>query len=228
MIGVAINALFLQSATLAPSRSSTERQPTRAPADRLRKTDAIAGDRLARPSPGTVSREHTVHIARFAPDPAHIDRAFSPAPAAPSSTTIAAIQRELGARGYGPLSGDGIVDLGTRAAILAYEHDHGIASTGEPSEALLQRILFGAPTGSTQNAQPAGPSPQAEETVRFVQRWLVALGYPVGRIDGRLGEDTAKAIRDFELDKGQVPKGRISAELVARLREAATSGQPRR
>ena len=57
--------------------------------------------------------------------------------------------------------------------------------------------------------------------IRTVQQGLAALGYLVGRVDGRLGEDTVKAIRDFEMDKGLVPKGRISAELVAHLNEAA-------
>jgi peptidoglycan hydrolase-like protein with peptidoglycan-binding domain len=57
--------------------------------------------------------------------------------------------------------------------------------------------------------------------IRSVQQWLAALGYQPGRIDGRPGEDTAKAIRDFEMDKGMVPRGRVSAELVSRLSEAA-------
>ena len=34
--------------------------------------------------------------------------------------------------------------LATRAAIMAFEHDHGLALTGEASEALLKRILLGA------------------------------------------------------------------------------------
>ena len=54
-----------------------------------------------------------------------------------------------------------------------------------------------------------------------MQQWLAALGYQPGRIDGRPGEETVEAIRDFEMDKGLVPRGRVSAELVARLSEAA-------
>ena len=53
-----------------------------------------------------------------------------------------------------------------------------------------------------------------------MQKGLVALGYQVARVDGRLGEDTVKAIRDFEVDRGLVPKGRVSAELLARITEA--------
>jgi peptidoglycan hydrolase-like protein with peptidoglycan-binding domain len=47
--------------------------------------------------------------------------------------------------------------------------------------------------------------------IRTVQQRLAALGYRIGRVDGWLGEDTVKAIRDFEMDKGLVPKGRICA-----------------
>ena len=113
--------------------------------------------------------------------------------------------------------------LATRAGIMAFEHDHGLALTGEASEELLKRILLGASAGIELcgHRDEARSSPQAEQVIRTVQQRLAALGYLVGRIDGRLGEDTVKAIRDFEMDKGLVPKGRISAELVARLSEAA-------
>ena len=66
-------------------------------------------------------------------------------------------------------------------------------------------------------------SGHAEQVLRAVQQWLAALGYQPGRTDGRPGEETVKAIRDFEMDKGLVPRGRVSAELVARLSEAAAS-----
>ncbi len=36
-----------------------------------------------------------------------------------------------------------------------------------------------------------------------------------------LGEATVQAIREFEVDKGLVPRGRITADLVRRLSEAA-------
>ena len=42
-------------------------------------------------------------------------------------------------------------------------------------------------------------------------------------IDGHPSEETAKAIRDFEMDKGLVPRGRVSAELMTRLGEPTAS-----
>src|SRR4029450_13008123 len=70
------------------------------------------------------------------------------------AATIGAIQRELKSRGYGPLAGDGVMGLTTRAGIMAFEHDHGLGLTGEASEELLKRILLGAlpeiaPAGTT-------------------------------------------------------------------------------
>ena len=55
--------------------------------------------------------------------------------------------------------------------------------------------------------------------MRAVQQWLAALGYQPGRTDGRPGEETVKAIRDFEMDKGLVP---------ARPRIGRTGGAPQR
>ncbi len=98
-----------------------------------------------------------------------------------------------------------------------------MALSGEASERLLKRILLGAADSTGADAAAAGRvrSGHAEQVIRSVQQWLAVLGYQPGRIDGRLGEDTVKAIRDFEMDKGLVPRGRVSAELVVRLGEAA-------
>ena len=165
--------------------------------------------------------EQALRIARFAADPGKID----PAPAGPDDAadteTIRAIQRELKLRGYGPLAGDGVIGLTTRAAIMAFEHDHGMALSGEASDRLLKRILLGAADPTSADSSGAGRvrSGHAEQVIRAVQQWLAALGYQPGRIDGRPGEETVKAIRDFEMDKGLVPRGRVSAELVIRLNE---------
>ena len=221
-VGVATNALFLQARPLPASMAVTDRAPIRPTLERGAKVGETATPRrgaAAGPSP----EEQALRIARFAPDPRKID----PAPAGPDewtdAETIRAIQRELKLRGYGPLGGDGAIGLTTRAAIMAFEHDHGMALSGEASERLLKRILLGTADPASADSSGAGRvrSGHAEQVIRSVQQWLATLGYQPGRIDGRPGEDTVKAIRDFEMDKGLVPRGRISAELVTRLSEAA-------
>jgi peptidoglycan hydrolase-like protein with peptidoglycan-binding domain len=139
--------------------------------------------------------------------------------------TIRAIQRELRQRGYGALVSDGRLRLATRAAIMAYEYDHGLPLTGQASEPLLARILFGGAPAADPAAAGKVRSAEAQEVVRSVQQWLAALGYQPGAPDGQLQAETIRAIREFEMDKGLVPKGRISAELVGQL--AAPLAPPR-
>jgi peptidoglycan hydrolase-like protein with peptidoglycan-binding domain len=216
--GVATNALFLQARPSAAGKASADGSSPRP-----------VGDRTGRSSESTTARrngvpeEQALRIARFAPDPAKID----PAPTGPDDTadpeTIRAIQRELKLRGYGPVAGDGIIGLTTRAAIMAFEHDHAMALSGEANDRLLKRILLGVREAAGTDGAGAGKvrSGYAEQVIRSVQQWLAALGYQPGRIDGRPGDETVKAIRDFEVDNGLVPRGRVSAELVTRLAEAA-------
>jgi peptidoglycan hydrolase-like protein with peptidoglycan-binding domain len=225
--GVAVNALFLQARPAASSRPAkpVAQQGGATEAGR-RKGEAARGDKAGPRWPGSSSADSPLRIARFAPDQTRIDGAADAPRGAPNANTVAAIQRELDARGYGPLSGDGVLGIGTRAAIMAFEHDSGLALTGEASEALLKRILFGAAAAPEPAGAAKGKSSEAEQVILAVQKGLVTLGYQVARVDGRLGEDTVKAIRDFEVDKGLVPKGRVSAELLARITEATAPRPP--
>ena len=140
---------------------------------------------------------------------------------------VRAIQRELTARDYEPGLVDGVPGLVTRAAIMAYEYDHNMPLTGEPSEALLRRIILGASyTGSRGAAKlPLGVKPHAERVTRTVQQSLLAMGYQPGTADGVVGEDTSRAIREFEMDHGLVPTGRVSGHLVAQLARLAGRGR---
>ena len=159
------------------------------------------------------------------PDSAKIDTMPEAAEDEADSTTISAIQRELKQRNYGPLPVDGLLRPATRAAIMAFEYDRGLPLTGEASAQTLRQILLGAPASGNTSGVGKVRSVHAEEIIRNAQKSLVALGYQSGAVDGRLGEDTIKAIRDFEMDRGLVPKGRVSAEVLARLSEAAASAK---
>jgi peptidoglycan hydrolase-like protein with peptidoglycan-binding domain len=108
---------------------------------------------------------------------------------------------------------------------MAYEFDRGLPLTGEARPQTLKLILLGTPASSAVTGAVKVGSMQAEEIIRSVQKSLSALGYRPGAADGRLGEDTAKAIRDFEMDRGVVPKGRVSADLLARLSEAQSAAR---
>jgi peptidoglycan hydrolase-like protein with peptidoglycan-binding domain len=60
---------------------------------------------------------------------------------------------------------------------------------------------------------------------RLVQQLLTGRGYNIGAVDGRLGEDTRRAIQAFETAQRLPPSGRISAALVTRLQRTATAGK---
>jgi peptidoglycan hydrolase-like protein with peptidoglycan-binding domain len=138
--------------------------------------------------------------------------------------TVRALQRELTERGYDPGPADGNIGLLTHAAIMAYEHDEGLMLTGEPSERLLRRMILGT---SLDDGVPRAGSGRdrdtAERLIKGVQKALAGLKYAPGQTDGVLTEETARAIREFEMDQGLVPSGRVSGRLIIRL--ARVSGK---
>jgi peptidoglycan hydrolase-like protein with peptidoglycan-binding domain len=227
LAGVTANAIYLQP---APGRTGTaphHSSAVRPVSEHARKPPVAAPAPRAAPHRAAAREEEpALKIARFAPDAAKL--ASTPPGEGPPREIVRALQRELKQRGYGPLPGDGTLTLATRAAIMAYENDQGLPLTAVASEALLKRILFAPPPSPPTGAQAtngaaarAPATPEAEEVVRSVQHALVQLGYQPGRPDGRLGEETLQALSDFEVDKGLVPKKRISAELIARLQDAS-------
>jgi peptidoglycan hydrolase-like protein with peptidoglycan-binding domain len=138
-------------------------------------------------------------------------------PQANSRETVRAIQTALLARGYETGGNDGLAGPVTRAAILAYEADHGLPLTAEPSADFLEIVLLGSSAPRRTAGGALTPGPGAGQVIRSVQQSLAKLGYRAGKPDGRLGEDTIEAIRQFEKQEGLSDTGRISGELMARL-----------
>jgi peptidoglycan hydrolase-like protein with peptidoglycan-binding domain len=206
--GVVYNALYIQGETGTGRRvagDATQSKPVRADA----------------PPPGrSRTGQTTKRTALLKPDSIRTTQTPEALPDEAGPDTIRAIQRELNQRGFGPVGNDGIMRPATRAAIMSYEHDHRLPLTGEATEALLTRLVLGA--SATDEPSGAGEvrSPHAEATIKQVQRLLAASGYRPGPADGRLNADTVAAIRAFEQDQGLSAKGRISAEIVARLQNS--------
>lgn len=137
--------------------------------------------------------------------------------------TTRAVQRELQIRGYETGGRDGVAGVMTRGAILAYEHDHGLALTARPSQQLLKAIILGEDGKS--GGKRAEASAEAREVIRSVQTSLAKLGYKPGPATGVLSKDTVRAIRAFEGHQALPETGRISGPLIARL--ARLSGEGR-
>jgi len=139
---------------------------------------------------------------------------------------VRAVQRELALRGYEPGPADGLIHPVTRAAVMAYEHDHGLPLTARPSEEILKSILFGVPADASGKVV-GEPQPQAQEIIRSVQESLAGLGYPISKVDGRMSEETVRAIRAFEAKNDLTPSGRVSGALLLKLRDVAVARQRR-
>lgn len=142
--------------------------------------------------------------------------------------TIRTVQAELARRGYEPGVADGAPGLVTRAAVLAYEHDQGLPLTADPSPEVLAHLRHGTSAPGAAVGLDAGTTPiagHAEAVIRSVQQSLGALGYLAVSADGIVTDDTVRAIREFEMDAGLVPTGRISGPLVARLAKAQNRGK---
>ena len=141
-------------------------------------------------------------------------------PQVPSSPAalIRDVQSALAFRGYEPGVPDGSAGPMTRAAILAFEHDHGLPATAEASEALLAALR--APGRRVAGgARWQKPTEAASSLVRATQQQLIASGYLRGQATGVPDAPTIAAIRAFETAHRLAPTGRISAPLIARLQQ---------
>jgi peptidoglycan hydrolase-like protein with peptidoglycan-binding domain len=219
LAGVTVNAIYLQDREQAAVREAA-RQASRPERKPLAAAAAPRG-----PHGGAAASEAPLRIARFGPASPPVP---VPSQVSVDQETVRAIQRELSARGFGPVPNDGNLGLVTRAAIIAYQQDQRLPLTAAASEDLLRRLVLGTPAATAAPGEQASAgqaaSPEAEAVIASVQRSLAQLGYRPGRADGQLGEETAHAIHDFEVDRGMVPKGRISAELVRQLEAAQRAG----
>jgi peptidoglycan hydrolase-like protein with peptidoglycan-binding domain len=238
--GVATNLLYLQDGARGPAsgRTAAQHNTLQSDAERLRKM-ALEAAGLPDPSQGEPSRATpalpaagpAVRIGSFAPSAGSIGLSAMPGLDAGEArrATVRSIQGELHRRGYAPGTADGSVGLVTRAAVMAYEHDQGLPLTADPSPEILAHLRHGtsAPGAAIGlDGLPTPPAGHAEQVIRSVQTSLSRLGY-LGRVtDSATPEQTLRAIREFEMDNGMVPSGRISAPLVVKLAKQLKAPRP--
>jgi peptidoglycan hydrolase-like protein with peptidoglycan-binding domain len=233
--GVAANLLVMQSRHPAPAqaRSGSARGSLATDGERLRRLveDAVGADTQKPVAPAILNapqppRRPAERLGGFSPSSAELVRAAMPDvdPLEARKATIRAVQTELTQRGYSPGAADGATGLVTRAAVLAYEYDQGLPLTADPSPEVLAHLRHGSSApgmaiGLNGEATPAAG--QAEAVISWVQQALHQLGYLGRKPDGQNNEETIRAIREFEMDTGMIPTGRVSAPLVVRLAKRA-------
>lgn len=85
---------------------------------------------------------------------------------------------------------------------------------------LGDRVVGGAPFVQQ---FPGSERPPTLSEVQEIQRRLTALGFDTGGTDGRVGNDTMLAVRNFQRKIGTTPAdGYVGVTLLTRLREAPT------
>ena len=217
-LGTVVNVIILQggrkppeaaAAAIAPSLATPEKPLT--PTSLTQRLPPPAADpvsSLMASADADLAMRTTDGAEAIASDPGIDD-------ASDNDKLISAIQRELAAHGYDPGKVNGKAGIVTRSAILAFEFDHHMALTAEPSSELLRQIVMGMAGPAASANEPAGD--KASRIIAGAQRLLVRLGYKPGPVDGQLNDATRKALKKFESESGFVPKGRVSGEVIAEL-----------
>ena len=211
--GVAANVFFMQ----ASERRAHGAQPSASEAWNIAAIEAAEfGDT------GSIGHPASATAEGSSLDLAALAASSAPTKAASQQEVTRAVQRELQIRGYETGARDGVAGVMTRGAIMAYEHDHGLALTARPSQELLKAIVLGeAGKGKGVKAETA----EAQDVIRSVQRSLAKLRYKPGPANGRLTPETARAIRDFEGDQALPETGRVSGPLISRLARLSSEGR---
>ncbi len=138
------------------------------------------------------------------------------------SALVADLQQALIERGQFSGPADGRVTPLTVAAIRKFQQTNGMTVDGRISADLLARVqLTSSEAVPVPRASPFSP-PARRERVRQsrlqdIQEALSKLGYGPVRADGVMGEETAGAIRRFELDRGMMITGQVNKALVNEL-----------
>ncbi|MEM7426899.1 MAG: peptidoglycan-binding domain-containing protein [Pseudomonadota bacterium] len=130
------------------------------------------------------------------------------------------IQKTLKDQGLYASKVDGVSGPATETAIRAYARENGIAGKGDLRQAVLEHIQYNR---QLRDAIKITTKPKAsavsQTTVGLIQTGLSELGYDPGPVDGKMGQKTEDAIRDFQRDRALIPTGEPSGELLIELRK---------
>jgi peptidoglycan hydrolase-like protein with peptidoglycan-binding domain len=134
-----------------------------------------------------------------------------------SEALVTAVQRELAERGYHPGPDNGVVTKQTSDAIAAYQKDHKLPQTGQPSDALLRHIVLGESVDELGETSSVASVDMPPAMIKAVQQVLARLGYAPGPVDGRMGQNTKDAIKAFQKDRGIAQNGDITPQLLQEM-----------
>ncbi len=127
---------------------------------------------------------------------------------------VEVIQKNLKDQGFYSSKVDGVSGPATEAAIRAYAKENGIAGTANLRQKVLEHIQYNRRLRDairiTTPAKTGGVTPK---TVGLIQTGLSELGYDPGPVDGKIGQKTQDAIRDFQRDRALIPTGKRTQKI---------------
>jgi peptidoglycan hydrolase-like protein with peptidoglycan-binding domain len=131
-----------------------------------------------------------------------------------SNPRIAEVQTELKQLGYNSGSADGNMGFRTRKAVKIFQ-----AAVGLPANGFIDRATY----KSLANAVADRKVKAVKPTCRRIQEALKACGFDPGPADGRIGEKTRQAVKDFQKKKGLKIDGLVGGETWNMMAECGMS-----
>ena len=135
-----------------------------------------------------------------------------------SGEDVVRLQRALRELGYFDGNDDGAFGEGTVAAVRRFQLANGLEETGIADSATSMRLYSESPISwedfLRNSAAGAGDS---GTKVHALQYWLRCKGYFEGECTGRYGEDTQRAVRQFQSDVGLEASGDADQETCRAL-----------
>jgi len=127
---------------------------------------------------------------------------------------VAEIQKLLKLYGYPIGSADGVLGANTRKAVQTFQKDSGLKET---------RFVDQPTWAKLHDFEKYGLVTDAKLRVPAVEQALKAAGFDVGTIDGKMGNRTLTAIKEFQKKEGLKPDGRIGLKTLRALSSYLTA-----
>ena len=146
---------------------------------------------------------------------------------------VVRLQKALASLGYYDGEASGTFDTATKKAVKAFQKKNGLKDDGVAGLETLQLLYSDAALAVDQTPAPSPtPTPTAVpdftipsgkvklntegDDAKLVQKRLKDLGYYKGRVDGRFGSASVKALKSFQETNGLAPDG-VAGETTYQL-----------
>ena len=130
------------------------------------------------------------------------------------NANVEEVQQLLKIHGYNPGKADGKIGNNTRKAIEKFQQDHGLKITRFVDKKTWAKLSL---------VKEAGLVLSGEINMKTLQTVLKSAGFNPGKIDGKGGRQTQKALQDFQAAHGLKPDGVIGSQTLNKLVEYLSS-----